>query len=68
MIIQASRYRSQEQNREDAIKRLVVLLRKATEKPEVRRKTYVSPGAKARRLEDKRRQGEKKRLRAHLQE
>ncbi len=68
LIIQASRYRTQAQNREDAVKRLVILLRKAAEKPEVRRKTHVPPEAKARRLEDKRRQGEKKRLRTHLQE
>jgi len=63
LIIQASRYRSQEQNREDAVNRLVVLLRKAVEQPTARRKTHVPLEAKIRRLEAKRRLGEKKRLR-----
>jgi ribosome-associated protein len=63
LVVQANRYRSQEQNREDAVNRLVTLLRKACEQPRLRRKTHVPLEAKIRRLEAKRRQGEKKRLR-----
>jgi ribosome-associated protein len=63
LVLQASRYRSQEQNREDAVNRLLSLLRKATEQPIARRKTHVPLGVKIKRLEAKRRLGEKKRLR-----
>ena len=42
LIIQANRYRSQEQNREDAVNRLVALLRAAAEKPKSRRRTQVT--------------------------
>jgi ribosome-associated protein len=65
LILQASRYRSQEQNREDAVDRLVTLLRKAAEPPRPRRKTRVPLEAKIKRLEAKRRKGEKKRLRSN---
>jgi ribosome-associated protein len=64
LVIQANRYRTQEQNREDALQRLVHLLRKATEKPRPRHKTRVPAAERARRQEMKRRQGEKKRLRS----
>ena len=63
LIIQANRYRSQEQNREDAVNRLVALLRAAAEKPKSRRKTQAPLRAKLNRLEAKRRLSEKKRLR-----
>ena len=63
LIIQANRYRSQEQNRDDAVNRLVTLLRIAAEKPKARRRTHVPLEAKLSRLEAKRRLSEKKRLR-----
>jgi ribosome-associated protein len=63
LIIEARRYRTQERNRQDAIARLVELLRKAAQKPEPRRKTLVPLEAKRRRLEAKRRRSEQKRLR-----
>ena len=66
LVIQANRYRTQEQNREDAIERLVILLRKAAEKPRPRRKTHVPQVEKVRRQENKRRQGEKKRFRSRV--
>ncbi len=53
LIIEARRFRSQDRNRQDAVERLVALIRKATEEPKVRRKTRPSAGAKRRRLEDK---------------
>jgi ribosome-associated protein len=66
LIIEARRYRTQTRNREDALARLVELLRKASRKPKPRRKTTPPPEAKKSRLEDKRRHGEKKRLRGSI--
>jgi len=66
LIIEARRYRVQTRNREDALARLVEHLRKAARKPKLRRKTMSPPAAKESRLKDKRRQGEKKRLRSTI--
>ena len=55
LIIEAKRYRTQEQNREDAIARLVALIQKALEKPKPRRKTRPSTAAQAERLDEKKR-------------
>jgi ribosome-associated protein len=68
LIIEAKRYRSQEQNRQDAIERLVELIRKATEKPKVRRKTKPSQAAIRKRLEEKHRRGEIKRQRRQIED
>lgn len=53
LIIQASRFKSQEKNRQDAVERLVQLIRQATFKPRKRVKTKPSRRAKQRRLESK---------------
>ena len=63
LIINARRFRTQERNRQDAIHRLVELIRKAAEKPKPRRKVKPTPGSKRRRLEAKRRRSEKKQMR-----
>lgn len=63
LIIQANNYRSQERNREDALDRLVALIRKAAERPRQRRRTKLPQWAKERRLEQKRQRSEKKRSR-----
>ena len=63
LIIEARRFRTQESNRQDAIERLVELIRKAAEKPKLRRKTRPSLASKSRRLETKHRKGETKRMR-----
>jgi ribosome-associated protein len=63
LVIDARRYRSQERNRQDAVDRLVALIQKAAQKPQVRRRTKPSAASKRHRLETKRRQGEKKQLR-----
>jgi ribosome-associated protein len=55
LIIRAHRFRTQEQNRRDALERLIGLIRNAAEKPRVRRKTKPSPASKERRLEAKER-------------
>lgn len=68
LVITARRHRSQEQNREDAIARLVALIRKAAEPPTPRKKTRPPAAAKQARLDDKRRRGRIKGLRKKPEE
>ena len=68
LVIDARRFRTQGANRQDAMERLVKLIRKAAQKPQIRRKTKPTPGSKIRRLEDKRRRAQTKRLRRHISE
>jgi ribosome-associated protein len=63
LIIDARRFRTQERNRQDAITKLVELIRKAAVKPKPRRKTKPTLASKKRRLEIKRRHSTIKRLR-----
>ncbi len=63
IVIEAKRYRTQERNRDDAIARLIGLLRKAAHEPRPRKKTRVSPAKKKKRVEAKRRHGRRKQLR-----
>ena len=63
LIIKANRFRSQEQNREDAVNRLVLLIQRAAEKPKHRRPTRPSAVSRQRRLTAKRHHGEIKRRR-----
>lgn len=63
LIIDARRYRTQEKNREDAVDRLVELIRKAAEKPIIRKKTRPPRILKEKRLEEKKRRGVLKRAR-----
>jgi ribosome-associated protein len=61
LVIQASRFKSQDKNRQDSVERLVSLLRQAAEKPKKRVKTRPSRRAKERRLETKRHRSRLKR-------
>jgi len=63
LIIDARRFRHQELNRQDALNRLLELIRKAAEKPKRRIKTAPTLASRQRRLESKIRRGEKKQLR-----
>jgi ribosome-associated protein len=63
LIITAQRFRTQERNRQDALDRLVELVRRAAEPPKLRRKTRPPLAARARRLDTKRQRGQTKRLR-----
>jgi ribosome-associated protein len=63
LLIEARQHRTQERNREDAIARLVELIRKATEKPKPRKKTRPTPAAKERRIESKKQRGRTKEMR-----
>jgi ribosome-associated protein len=64
LIIEARRFRSQQQNREDALKRLYQLVEKAALRPKSRRDTRPTKASKQRRLETKKRRSESKRLRS----
>jgi ribosome-associated protein len=64
LVVTASEFRSQLRNREAARARLAALVREAIAAPPApRRATRPSAGARRRRLEDKRRRSEVKRLR-----
>lgn len=63
IVIVAQRYRSQEQNREDARDRLAALIRRAAEPPRPRKPTRPTQGAKRRRLDAKRQRSAIKRQR-----
>ncbi len=54
LTIDARRYRSQEKNKQDAIARLVKLIKQAAERPKKRKKTKPTKTATLKRLESKR--------------
>ena len=66
LIIDARRFRTQRANREDAIERLLDLIRKAAQEPQIRRKTRPTLISKTRRLETKRYRAETKSLRGPM--
>ena len=53
LVITAQRFRSQDRNRQDALDRLVALIRRAAEPPRPRRPTRPSAASRERRLADK---------------
>jgi ribosome-associated protein len=63
LVIEARRFRTQAQNREDARQRLAALIQRAAVAPKRRRATRPSLAAERRRIESKRRQSQRKRLR-----
>jgi ribosome-associated protein len=63
LTIQAQRHRTQERNREDALERLLELIRRASEPPTPRRPTRPTAASKQRRLEAKRERGQRKQQR-----
>jgi ribosome-associated protein len=63
LVIIAQRHRTQARNREDALDRLVDLIRRAAVVPRPRRPTRPSAGARERRIEAKKHRGGVKRLR-----
>lgn len=65
LIIEARRRRTQDRNRQDAIERLVELVRRAARPPRPRRATKPSAADRRRRLESKSRHAEKKRQRRY---
>lgn len=69
IVIQATRYRSQEKNREDARERLIALIAEAAKPPPPRRRpTRPTLGSKRRRLESKNKRGTVKKLRGRVRD
>jgi len=66
LIIEARRFRTQGRNREDATERLVKLIHKAAQRPQIRRKTRPTLASKKRRLESKQRSSKTKCLRGSV--
>ncbi len=66
LLIEAKRFRTQEQNRADARARLVALIRQAAVEPKARRKTQPTRAAKQRRLESKQRRSKIKAMRRNV--
>ncbi len=60
ILIQAERFRTQEQNRDDARNRLIALLKQASERPKFRKPTRPTLASKRRRLEKKTQRGSTK--------
>ena len=67
LIIKAQNYRTQEQNREDAIVRLVEILTKAGERPKPRKATRPTRSSQIKRIESKKKQGKTKSMRGKVQ-
>ena len=63
LVITAQRHRTQERNRQDALDRLIELIRQAAVAPIPRRATKPTRGSRERRLESKRRRASIKGLR-----
>lgn len=68
IVIKAQRYRSQEQNRDDARERLRALIRAAAAVHKTRRPTRPTRASQQRRLDGKTRRGDLKKLRARIQD
>ncbi|MCG6123075.1 MAG: aminoacyl-tRNA hydrolase, partial [Microvirga sp.] len=63
IVISAQSHRTQERNREDALARLVDMIRRAAVRPRPRRPTRPTLGSKKRRLASKTKHGETKAMR-----
>jgi ribosome-associated protein len=68
LIITAQRFRSQERNRDDALDRLVALIRRAATPPKPRRPTAPTKASRERRLETKARRSRLKQQRSPASE
>jgi ribosome-associated protein len=63
LVITAQRYRTQERNRQDALDRLIELIREAAVPPKPRRATRPTPASKRERLDSKKRRSGIKQMR-----
>ena len=66
IVIKAQQYRTQEKNREDALKRLKELIKRATLVKKSRRPTRPSKRAKQERMDNKTRRGQVKSMRGRV--
>ncbi len=68
IVITANRFRTQDLNRQDAMDRLIALIREAATPPRRRRPTKPTKGSKRRRLDGKRRKSDIKKGRRKVTE
>ena len=68
VVIKAQQYRSQEQNRADALDRLNALVQSVAQPPRTRRATKPTYGSRQRRLQAKTQRGETKALRGKVRD
>lgn len=66
LIIKAQSFRTQDRNRQDALDRLIALLREAAVPPTPRRPIKPTRASQQRRIENKRRQSQTKQMRRSL--
>lgn len=66
LIIKASRHRTQERNRQDALERLAMILQKAATPPKPRKKTKPTRASVQKRLDKKKIAGKRKTLRGRV--
>lgn len=66
IVITASRFRTRERNRQDALERLLAMIREAAQPPKARRKTRPTLASKQRRLETKRKRADVKKGRGRV--
>ena len=66
LIIDSRLFRTQHRNREEALERLIRLIKKATEKPKKRIKTKPTRASKERRLQGKKHRGAVKKSRKNV--
>lgn len=63
LLIESRRFRTQEANREDAIRKFAELLRRSLLPPKPRQKTKPTAASREKRLQEKKRKGENKKIR-----
>lgn len=66
VVIKAQEHRTQEQNKEEALNRLQKLLKRATISPPKRKPTKPSKSSNRKRIERKKKRGQKKALRGNV--
>ncbi len=67
IVLKAQQYRTQEQNREDALNRLVALIREAVKVEKKRRPTKPTRSSQRKRIEQKKQRGSIKSMRGKVQ-
>jgi len=66
IVIKAQQFRTQEQNRDDALERLIELIKSVNKVEKVRRATKPTRASKVRRMDSKNRRGQVKQMRGKV--
>lgn len=67
LVIKAQSYRTQEQNKQDALDRLIELIRRVSQPIKARKATKPTKSSQKRRLDKKKKSGQQKQLRKKVQ-